>query len=129
MKLFIDDIRPAPKGWYLARTVTEAIRLIDLYEWEAISLDHDIFFPCTFGEETITKMKNIDPFNAHASKEDFTAVARFITYRFKSPDDAPGTIFIHTANPVGYERLKAILEGFNVVRETTYIGEWLNKDG
>lgn len=42
MKLFVDDFRECPEGWTLARTVTEAIRLIHTHQPEEISLDHDI---------------------------------------------------------------------------------------
>lgn len=129
MKLFVDDIRPAPKGWYLAKTVTEAIRLIDLYDWKEISLDHDIFIACAYGEDRIIKMAGIEPFNAHKASEDFTAVARFITHAAKSRENGLQTIRIHTANPNGYDRLKAILEplrasGVVIIRDTTYLSEW-----
>ena len=146
MKLFIDDIRPAPKGWYLAKTVTEAIRLLDEYDWTVISFDHDIFTACLYGgEETITKMKGIVPFNAHKSKEDFTAVARFLVQKHPFPKgcvdhaclicldgpishtNAPGQVLIHTANPEGYKRLKEILEPFNPIRDHTYETEWENR--
>ena len=128
MKLFVDDVRPAPKGWYLARTVTEAIRLLDLYEWEVVSLDHDIFTECKIGEETITLMKDRVPFNAHKSKEDYTAVARFMaTQVLASRTNKIPKVRIHTANPIGYERLKNILCNYEVERDTTYTGEWRNE--
>ena len=47
MKLWLDDVRPAPQGWTLARTAAEAIDLLKVAlnigdEIEEISLDHDL---------------------------------------------------------------------------------------
>lgn len=44
MKLFVDDIRDAPEGWVLARSISEAINFIDMYRGSIthLSLDHDI---------------------------------------------------------------------------------------
>lgn len=49
MKLWIDDIRPAPDGYYWCKRVKEAINIIDYYrgnsDWidpiELIDIDHD----------------------------------------------------------------------------------------
>lgn len=45
MKLWLDDVRPCPQGWVLARSVNEAIALIESVpaaEFEFASLDHDL---------------------------------------------------------------------------------------
>lgn len=42
MKLFVDDLRAAPRGWTLARTVTESIRILHTQSVSEISIDHDI---------------------------------------------------------------------------------------
>lgn len=47
MKLFLDDYRLPPKGWWWAKTVTEARQLIlhairEGEPFEAVSLDHDL---------------------------------------------------------------------------------------
>lgn len=42
MRLWVDDERPAPRGWYHARTAEEAIFLLDAEKIEEISLDHDL---------------------------------------------------------------------------------------
>ena len=47
MKLFVDDERPAPRGWLHAQDCETALGLIRLvedanYQLEAISLDHDL---------------------------------------------------------------------------------------
>ena len=44
MKLWLDDIRPAPEGWTRARSVNTAIALMGFYRDNLIdvSLDHDM---------------------------------------------------------------------------------------
>lgn len=46
MKLYVDDIRPAPEGWQQARTVTDAIKFLSNFgnQVTEISLDHDISY-------------------------------------------------------------------------------------
>lgn len=41
MKLYVDDIRPAPEGWQQARTVTDAIKFLSNFgnQVTEISLD------------------------------------------------------------------------------------------
>lgn len=115
MKLYVDDIREAPdESWTLCRTITEAIRLIARYknEIKEISLDHDISFD-------VRVESTYRPF---PSPENFTALAYFIgevyyinrkfdtsEYAVACPRTCP-KITAHTANPVGAENLKRILE-------------------
>lgn len=42
MKVFLDDIRPAPKGWVLVNHPLEMITLLKHNKVKAISLDHDL---------------------------------------------------------------------------------------
>jgi hypothetical protein len=42
MKLWLDDIRPAPTGFLHAHSVNEAIRLIEQHGCSHASLDHDL---------------------------------------------------------------------------------------
>ena len=42
MKLYLDDIREAPEGWHLVRTVKNAIELLKSKNVNEISLDHDL---------------------------------------------------------------------------------------
>jgi hypothetical protein len=44
MKLWVDDIRPAPKGWVWAKSYSQARRLLEQNDWnfDTISLDHDL---------------------------------------------------------------------------------------
>jgi len=102
MKLYIDDIRPAPEGWHLVKTVTEAIRTI-YYDGlfgdpiTHISLDHDISHPVTVGSLQ----------RPYPCEETYAAVAYFIAMKY-SADNHPD-ITLHTSNPVGAENMQLIL--------------------
>ena len=93
MKLFVDDIRPEPKGWHKARTVTEAIRILATQPVQEISLDHDIAcYDPTIGVE-------------HTSPETFFAVAYYLALMPDKP-----RIRIHTANFEAGRRMAALLD-------------------
>lgn len=112
MKLFVDDLRVAPEGWVLARTITEAIRMLATQKVEEISLDHDIAYQNERGE-----------FTGKCSQENYTPVAWFI--REMEIKDRPTLVHLHTANPDGARNIESILKGFaHVVRDTQYAHEW-----
>lgn len=99
MKLYVDDIRPAPEDWQQARTVTDAIRFLANFgeDVDEISLDHDISY-------SVEVAGNLRPF---PSPEDFTAVAWYICARFV---DKPIKVIVHSANPVGAREIVTILK-------------------
>ncbi len=104
MKLYVDDIRPAPEGgWQQARTVTDAIRFLAMFgeQVDEISLDHDI----SYAVEVAGTQR---PF---PSPENFTAVAYYMESFFK--ENRP-KVTIHTANPVGAKEIESILKDFEV---------------
>lgn len=108
MNLWVDDLRNPDsfgrKGWHWARTVTEAIRVLDTMPVEEVSLDHDISH--SIG------IKNSELYRPFPCGETFEPVARFIRVMC-DPAMPRGmslhTVRIHTANPVGVERMKEIL--------------------
>lgn len=102
MKLYIDDIRPAPEGWIQARTVTDAIKTIARFGRDItdISLDHDISMAVSVGGE----------YRPFPSPETFQAVAYYMIEYYRSPNPKPNVV-IHTANPVGGKELGLLLEG------------------
>jgi hypothetical protein len=91
MKLFVDDIRRPWDGWIVARNVTEAIRYLASQTFELVTLDHDIACRSSNGNE-------------HSSDETFEAVARYIALMENRP-----TVWIHTGNPAGGQRMADIL--------------------
>lgn len=54
MKLYLDDIRPAPPGWHRARTAAEAVMHLGGGDVEELSLDHDLFVCALCEEEGVT---------------------------------------------------------------------------
>ena len=42
MKLWLDDMRPCPKGWAWAKTAPQAIALLARGEVTVVSFDHDL---------------------------------------------------------------------------------------
>jgi hypothetical protein len=87
MKLWVDDLRPAPEGWYAAETSAHAIEMLILgrHHIEAISLDHDLG-----GEDT----------------------TRPIVLWMIENDVWPEKINVHSANPVGVEWLEGMIERY-----------------
>lgn len=111
MKLWIDDIRPAPDNSYVvARDNTSAIRSIVYFgnEIEEISIDHDISHQV--GMEQVSR-----PFPCG---ETFVATAYFIGSYYAVRTSRP-TIVIHTANPVGAEKIMHALGRFDYAGKVT----------
>jgi hypothetical protein len=103
MKLYVDDIRPAPESWMQARNVTDAIKTIARFGHEIteISLDHDISL-------SVIVDGTQRPF---PSDETFQAVAHYIiAYWAIAPLMPKPKITIHTANPVGGKELELLLK-------------------
>jgi hypothetical protein len=87
MKLWVDDLRPAPDGWAWARTSQEAITIIKDWwnEVEIISLDHDLG-----GNDTGYKVLIFIEYAVAIEGYPFTPEIR-----------------IHTSNPAGREKMEA----------------------
>lgn len=118
MKLFVDDIRnPPDHTWTLARTVTEAIRLIYGFEWKVISLDHDISHYENLDESDVEQ-------EAFACGETFAAVAYFIAekYGFGRNDPVP-EIRLHTSNDVAGDGMYIVLGKAGISCEKKYTGK------
>lgn len=116
MKLFVDDIRKCPKGWHLARTVTEAIRIIDTVDYlEEISIDHDISHDVSVPGSPIMK--------PYPCGETFEPVVRFIVrvYGLNWDVEIP-KITLHTANPVGAGKMRELLQEVGLTC-TVWIGQ------
>lgn len=111
MKLWVDDIRNAPDDtWHVARTALEAIRAIARYDFEVISLDHDISHQVTVGELG----------RPYPCAETFASVAYFIAEKYHYEQDGSKTkprIIIHSSNEVAGEEMKQVLHdaGFSQI--------------
>jgi uncharacterized membrane protein len=89
VKLYVDDVRPVPDGWRLARTVEEALLLLQSEIFEEVSLDYMI---------------------GHTPARTFAPVAHFIAQL--PPERRPKKVFLHTSSPLGARELERILSGY-----------------
>ena len=97
MKLWIDDVRPAPKGYIWLKTVNEAIRYIEIYGYyldfdnnlvdliEVIDTDHDAGNYAQYGGDYI----------------------KLLDWLEETGRNYP--IHIHSMNPVGVANMRAII--------------------
>ena len=104
MKLFVDDIRNAPDDtWVLARTIKAALSAIDRFEFDTVSLDHDISHQVTVGAVS----------RPYPCEETFSVVATYLgVLRRTYPERVVPEIIIHTANPVGANIMAKICERY-----------------
>jgi len=86
MFLWIDDMRPAPEGWYWVKTSTEAIEWLKHNQPLIISFDHDL------GDDDTS-----------------IAVANFLEEKAYNKEMGSFIWYIHSANPVGRKNLNVIL--------------------
>jgi hypothetical protein len=84
INVFLDDLRPCPKGFKLVKSVSECIELIKKNNINVLSLDHDLGFGRPSGFE----------------------VVKYIV----SNKIYPCKIIIHTANPFGRIRMYKLLK-------------------
>ncbi|MGD9649993.1 MAG: cyclic-phosphate processing receiver domain-containing protein [Dongiaceae bacterium] len=119
MKLFVDDIRNAPDDtWHVARTALEAIRAIARYDFEVISLDHDISHQIGMGELS-------RPFPC---PETFASVAYYIVAKYlpylKGDEkwNVPPKVILHTSNEVAGDEMAMLLGQAGIMVEKKYMG-------
>lgn len=98
MKLWIDDVRPAPKGYYWIKSVNGAKEVIEQYsnviDWdnnivdmiELIDIDHDAGVYFQYGGDYIKLLDWLEETNRNYP------------------------IHIHSMNPVGVENMRRIIQ-------------------
>ncbi len=95
MKLWLDDERGAPEGWVWVNTALEAISALRHNEFELISLDHDLGEGGT-GYDVLL----------------YIEAEVFRNPNFKCPE-----ILIHSANPVGRQRMQLAIDSILRLKE------------
>ena len=86
MKIYLDDVRPAPDGWKLVYTPEEAIAYITRDIVDEISLDHDLGLDGLRSGEMVLRWIE----EQVSERKDFM----------------PPKIHLHTMNPVGRIRMQ-----------------------
>ena len=95
MKLWIDDVRPAPKGYFWCKSVNEAKRIIAdphiqyCHKIELIDIDHDAGDYAQYGGDYIKLLDWLEE-----TGRDYS-------------------IHIHSMNPVGRENMRRIIRRNN----------------
>ena len=104
MKLWIDDIRPAPKGYTWCKSVNEAkheVICVQMYDWdtsieqekiELIDINHDAGNYANDGGDYIEFLKWLEARDIHENRK------------------REYNIRIHSMNPVGVENMRRIIE-------------------
>lgn len=85
MWVYLDDIREVKPGYVLAKTYKECIEYLKSGKVERLSLDHDL----------------------GTNKSGYDVCKWMVENNIKVP-----MIFIHTANPVGRDNMKQLLERY-----------------
>lgn len=100
MKLWLDDVRPPHKygrlGWHWAKTYDEAISALETRTVVAISLDHDLqdqHYDGTLGEER---------------------TGYHVVLWMEENGVWPDEVYIHSLNPVGRERMAAVMRKHSI---------------
>ena len=95
MKIWVDDIRPAPEGWCQAYSVNAAKEMIlaNYPDIEGISLDHDSSIYNQFGGDYINILKRLE-------EEEHKTNKKIVTF----------PIHIHSMNSVGVENMRNIIQ-------------------
>jgi hypothetical protein len=103
VKVWLDDVREAPDDWVHVKTPEEAIDLLRSGEVEEISLDHDLGLATPESERT--------GYEVLAWLEEALATGTW-------KRDVP-LIRIHSANPVGWRRMKQAIESIQRLSDGT----------
>lgn len=82
-RLYVDDLRPCPDGWDLARNFHEAIVALEAYQYKVVSLDHDI--ASFYGNKELTGRD----------------ILNWLIMRKIEGGYTPPEVRVHSANPVG----------------------------
>ena len=107
MKLWIDDVRPAPKGYTWCRTVNQAINVIQRFEEEIENaLDAYDFPSVELWNETI-EVIDIDH-DAGEYVSDGGDYIKLLDWLEETGRNYP--IHIHSMNPVGVENMRRIIQ-------------------
>lgn len=106
LRLWHDDIRPAPEGWTWARTNAQAQEIIATGNVVEISLDHDLGLDY-FTEEQIDADPELLFGKGQSEQTGYDLVVWMI-----DNECVPPMVTIHSWNPAGAERMRWQLRNF-----------------
>lgn len=88
-RLYVDDLRPCPEGWDVARNFHQAIVMLETTKYDEVSLDHDI--ASFYGNKEMTG----------------NDVLQYLIMRKLEGHHTPTSVLVHSANPVGRQKMLA----------------------
>lgn len=101
MKIFLDDIRKAPKGWVFVNTVEGVISLFEKgFDITHLSLDHDL------GEDRKTGYNLLCWIEREVYHGRMTEVP---------------ILTVHSSNPVGVRRMNFVIDSIKTILESRSI--------
>jgi hypothetical protein len=111
--LFVDDVRPVPDGWLVARTIEDAKSHLSTGAVDRLSLDHDMgaCAACIASGEDIGDMTTPETTYMHWCKheQDGTKLMLWIIDTGNWSRQKPT---VHSANPVGGARMRGMIERY-----------------
>ncbi len=93
-KLYVDDLRPCPEGWDVARNFHQAIVMLETHEYDEVSLDHDI--ASFYGNKEMTGYD----------------VLQYLIMKKLEGETVPTKIHVHSANPVGIVKMQEDIDRY-----------------
>lgn len=117
MKLWLDDLRPAPEGWTHVYDIEEAKKQLLTGEVEHMSLDHDLgVMPLcgTCSERVDSESEIEDPAECRCSchrqlQPTGYDLCVWMAANEVWPDNKPA---VHSQNPVGRKNMLAVIERY-----------------
>lgn len=89
LRLWLDDVRPVPEGWVWARTAWDAIDVLRAGGVVEVSLDHDLGPPEAGSGYDVAKWIEAEAYHGRLARLRWA---------------------VHSANPIGRERMAKALE-------------------
>jgi hypothetical protein len=102
MKIWLDDVRPAPEGWTWVKSALDVIGHLQIDHVEEVSLDHDLgldFLPGIYVLEWV----------------EYELAIHGLEARIKSLP----VFHIHSANPVGRKNMEAAIASIERMRNAS----------
>jgi hypothetical protein len=111
MKLWLDDLRPAPDGWTHVKTVAQAKAALATGEVDIASLDHDLGLGDVDGSDPrALLLRATELFGASARvEENGSTLVRWMAETGHWPRHKP---HVHSANPVGAAYMREMIERY-----------------
>jgi hypothetical protein len=104
--VYLDDMRPCPKGFTLARNMEECIMLLQEYEVAVLSLDHDLGWNEKNGYEVVSWMVQHQRYAQEIYLHSSSLPARKLMYEILY-FAVPKEVYLYQI-PVPEERLRQI---------------------